>query len=58
MDSSKANNAKRRNDKIRTEIGKLVGHGFQMKLAISMVAERYFLSEATVRDVVYDKRRK
>jgi hypothetical protein len=52
------NNRKLRNDKIREEIRKLVGMGYQMKLAIGLVAEKWYLSEATVRDVVYDKRRK
>jgi len=51
-------NRKLRNDKIREEIRRLVGMGYQMKLAIGLVAEKWYLSEATVRDVVYDKRRK
>jgi len=47
-----------RNKKIRDEINSLCGSGFIMKEAIALVAEKYYLSEATVRDVVYDKRRK
>lgn len=47
-----------RNKRIREEIRKLTDSGFLMKEAIGIVAEKYYISESTVRDVVYDKRRK
>jgi hypothetical protein len=47
-----------RNAAIRKQVKEMVAAGFQMKLAISTVAERFYLSAATVRDIVYDKRRK
>jgi predicted transcriptional regulator YheO len=47
-----------RNAAIRKQVKEMVAAGFQMKLAISIVAERFYLSAATVRDIVYDKRRK
>jgi hypothetical protein len=56
--NSKEENQKTRNQRIRAEIAELCGAGFMMKEAIAIVAEKYYLSEATVRDVVYDKRRK
>ena len=54
---NKRENQKERNQSIREEIRQLVGQGFQVKLAISIVADKWFLSEATIRDVIYDKRR-
>lgn len=51
-------NARERNIRIRAEIRELRENGLLMKEAIGIVAERYYLSEVTVRDVVYDKRRK
>lgn len=47
-----------RNQKIRAEISKLREAGYPMKVAISLVAEMFFLSYASVHAVVYDKRRK
>jgi hypothetical protein len=55
---TKLSNHKVRNDRIREKIKDLVNQGHQMKLAIALVAEEFYLSAATVRDVVYDKRRK
>ena len=49
---------KSRNAEIRRQVKELVAAGFQMKLAIHTVADRFYLSPATVRDIVYDKRRK
>ena len=54
---NKRKNQKDRNQSIRAEIRQLVGQGFQVKFAISIVADKWFLSEATIRDVIYDKRR-
>jgi predicted transcriptional regulator YheO len=56
--SSRNDNQTLRNDAIRRDVKELTEVGVQMKLAISVVAEKYYLSEATVRGVVYDKRRK
>lgn len=54
----KSDNTALRNAEIRQQVQELVAAGFQMKLAIHIVAERFYLSAATVRDIVYDKRRK
>ena len=54
---NKRKNQKDRNQSIREEIKQLVGQGFQVKLAISIVADKWYLSPATIRDVIYDKRR-
>ena len=54
---NKRKNQKDRNKSIREEIKQLVEQGFQVKLAISIVADKWYLSEATIRDVIYDKRR-
>ena len=54
---NKRKNQKERNQSIREEIRQLTGQGLQVKLAISIVADKWFLSEATIRDVIYDKRR-
>lgn len=58
MLNSRENNIRCRNRDIRNEVKELASSGIQMKLALAIVAEKYYLSEATVRDVVYDKRRK
>jgi len=50
-------NQKERNKRLRAEVKSLADQGFQVKLEISMVADKWFLSDATVRDVIYDKRR-
>ncbi|MFA7542772.1 MAG: hypothetical protein WCY84_00220 [Candidatus Cloacimonadaceae bacterium] len=47
-----------RNKEIRKQVNDLVAAGFQMKLAIQVVADRFYLSVATVKDIIYDKRRK
>lgn len=52
------NNLNSRNDVIRKQVKDMVNAGFQVKLAIINVAECFYLSAATVRDIVYDKRRK
>ena len=44
-------NARERNIRIRLEIRELRESGLLMKEAIGIVAERYYLSEVTVRDV-------
>ena len=54
---NKRKNQKDRNKSIREEIKQLVEQGFQVKLAISIVADKWYLSPATIRDIVYDKRR-
>jgi len=54
---NKRKNQKERNQSIREEIRQLTGQGLQVKLAISIVADKWYLSEATIRDVIYDKRR-
>jgi hypothetical protein len=54
---SKRDNQKKRNDRIRCEVRELTDAGLQSKLAITLVADKWYLSESTVRDVVYDKRR-
>lgn len=54
---NKRKNQKDRNQSIREEIKQLVEQGFQVKLAISIVADKWYLSEATIRDIIYDKRR-
>lgn len=55
---TKASNISERNDRIRAEIQLLIEGGVYMKSALGIIAQRYFLAESTVRDVVYDKRRK
>ena len=50
--------AKTRNTAIRKQVNELVAAGLQMKLAIHTVADRFYLSAATVKDIIYDKRRK
>ncbi|HOD59850.1 MAG TPA: hypothetical protein PKH17_03795 [Candidatus Syntrophosphaera sp.] len=51
-------NNKNRNNKIREEVEELIGEGIKREIAIEIVAERYYLSALTVRDIIYDKRRK
>lgn len=57
MPNKRKVNQKERNTRIRAEVKKLTDQGFQVKLAISLVADKWFLSDATVRDIIYDKRR-
>ncbi len=52
------NRGSSRNAAIRKQVKEMVAAGFQMKLAIHTVAERFYLSAATVRDIIYNKRRK
>jgi len=54
----RADNSRRRNGRIRARVEQLRGEGWSMKEALWLVAEEFDLSAATVRDVVYDKRRK
>jgi hypothetical protein len=56
--TSREINIRQRNERIRSEIKALVEDGYQMKVAWGMVGEKYYISEATVRGVLYDKRRK
>lgn len=51
-------NKEKRNAEIRRQVKELVAAGFQTKLAVCTVAERFYLSPATVQDIIYDKRRK
>ncbi len=51
-------NGKRRNGKIRERVEALRGEGWSIKEALWIVAEEFDLSWATVRDIVYDRRRK
>lgn len=57
MPNKRKVNQKERNTHLRAEVKKLTEQGFQVKLAISLVADKWFLSDATVRDIIYDKRR-
>lgn len=54
----RAANGRRRNGKIRERVEQLRGEGWSVKEAVWMVAEEFDLSAATVRDIVYDQRRK
>lgn len=56
--TAKDNNIRERNTKIRAEIQLLIDSGLYMKQAIGIISQRFYISERTVRDVVYDKRRK
>ena len=55
---NRENNARQRNEQIRLEIKLLVDGGYQMKVAWGIVAAKYFISEATIKGILYDKRRK
>lgn len=46
---------KKRNDQIRKEIRTLQFMNYKIKNAIKIVAERYFLSSARVKDIWYGK---
>jgi len=47
----------RRNERIRERVHELSGDGYSVEMAIRLAAEEYYLSPATVRDIVYDRRR-
>lgn len=51
-------NAATRNAAMRREVRILLERGYPRRQAIAIVAEKYFLSPETVRDIIYDKRRK
>ncbi len=46
---------KKRNEKILAEIKIYEDLGYMTKDAIKLTAEKYYLSEITVRDIVYKK---
>lgn len=49
---------RKRNQRIRAEVEALRGDGIELMVAISIIAKRNDLSWRTVRDILYDSRRK
>jgi len=46
----------RRNKKIREEIENLKDLGYKIKDALCVIADKYFLSPETIKDIWYEKR--
>lgn len=50
--------AKDRNMSIRKEVRELINMGYSSFQAEKIVAEKYYLTARTVKDIIYDKRSK